>query len=141
MAASKTWKKLKFASKFGNKAELAKDKVEEEEEQDYLYKIVKEPDPKYKNIIREYSQIVHFVFLKAFAKGENIDKYILNISLVGNRRILAKMLSLMTAIRTRLLTLLRILIWSRTLLSRRLLTRSAVFIPQWLTQNATRTKR
>ena len=52
MAASKTWKKLKFASKFGNKAEMAKDKVEEEEEQDYLYKIVKEPDPKYKNIIR-----------------------------------------------------------------------------------------
>ena len=63
MAASKTWKKLKFASKFGNKAELAKDKVEEEEEQDYLYKIVKEPDPKYKNIIREYSKIVHFVFI------------------------------------------------------------------------------
>ena len=63
MAASKTWKKLKFASKFGNKAELAKDKVEEEEEQDYLYKIVKEPDPKYKNIIRKYSQIVHFVFI------------------------------------------------------------------------------
>ena len=55
MAASKTWKKLKFASKFGNKAELAKVKVEEEE-QDCLYKIVKEPDPKFKNIIREYSQ-------------------------------------------------------------------------------------
>ena len=61
MAASKTWQKLKFASKFGNKAELAKEKVEEEEE-DYIYKIVKEPEAKYKNIIREYSQIMHFVF-------------------------------------------------------------------------------
>ncbi len=74
MAASKTWKKLKFASKFGNKAELAKDKVEEEEEQDYLYKIVKEPDPKYKNIIREYSQISNsFRFhFKVLSIGENI---------------------------------------------------------------------
>ena len=74
MAASKTWKKLKFASKFGNKAELAKDKVEEEEEQDYLYKIVKEPDPKYKNIIREYSQISNsFCFhFKVLSIGENI---------------------------------------------------------------------
>ena len=64
MAASKTWKKLKFASKFGNKAELAKVKVEEEENQDCLYKIIKEPDPKFKNIIREYSQIViiHFIY-------------------------------------------------------------------------------
>ena len=74
MAASKTWKKLKFASKFGDKAELAKDKVEEEEEQDYLYKIVKEPDPKYKNIIREYSQISNsFRFhFKVLSIGENI---------------------------------------------------------------------
>ena len=74
MTASKTWKKLKFASKFGNKAELGKDKVEEEEEQDYLYKIVKEPDPKYKNIIREYSQISNsFRFhFKVLSIGENI---------------------------------------------------------------------
>ena len=66
MAASKTWKKLKFASKFGNKAELAKVKVEEEENQDCLYKIIKEPDPKFKNIIREHSQIViiHLIYTR-----------------------------------------------------------------------------
>ena len=65
MAASTTWKKLKFASKFGDKAELARVKVEDEEEQDCLYKIVKEPDTKFKNIIREYSQIevlMHIIF-------------------------------------------------------------------------------
>ena len=55
--ASKTWKKLKFASKFGNKAEIVREK-EEEVEEDLLYKIVKEPEPKYKNIIRDYSQIM-----------------------------------------------------------------------------------
>ena len=73
MAASKTWQKLKFASKFGNKAELAKEKVEEEEE-DYIYKIVKEPEAKYKNIIREYSQIMHFVFffLQAMFNSQGI---------------------------------------------------------------------
>ena len=60
--ASKTWQKLKFASKFGNKAEIAKEKVEEEEE-DCLYKIVKEPDPNFKNIIRKHSQIMIFLFL------------------------------------------------------------------------------
>ena len=69
MAASKTWQKLKFASKFGNKAELAKEKVEEEEE-DYIYKIVKEPEAKYKNIIREYSQIMNFVFFKFAFMGK-----------------------------------------------------------------------
>ena len=75
MAASKTWQKLKFASKFGNKAELAKEKVEEEEE-DYLYKIVKEPEAKYKNIVREYSQtkIMQFVFIfqAKFSQGSMV---------------------------------------------------------------------
>ena len=74
MAASKTWQKLKFASKFGNKAELAKEKVEEEE--DYIYKIVKEPEAKYKNIIREYSQIMLSCFFSSsnaiFSQGIKI---------------------------------------------------------------------
>ena len=60
--ASKTWKKLKFASKFGNKAEIVREK-EEEVEEDLLYKIVKEPEPKYKNIIRDYSQIIIFILI------------------------------------------------------------------------------
>ena len=79
MATSKTWQKLKFASKFGNKAELAKEKVKEEEE-DFLYKIVKEPEAKYKNIIREYySQIkmIQFIFYfkHSLVKESGLETY------------------------------------------------------------------
>ena len=47
MKASASWKKLKFARKFGGKHQ--EEKIEEEE--DVLYKILPIPEPAFKNII------------------------------------------------------------------------------------------
>ena len=47
MKQSNTWKKLKFAAKFGQKEALVK--AEPEVEEDVLYKILAAPDPSFRN--------------------------------------------------------------------------------------------
>ena len=52
MKQSNTWKKLKFAAKFGQKEALVK--TEPEVEEDVLYKILAAPDPSFRNRVPQF---------------------------------------------------------------------------------------